>query len=134
MSDCLFCKIINKEIPNYTVYEDENVLAFLDIHPCAKGHTVVVPKKHFTDLSEMPAADWQTMSGGLAAVLARVKQVLNPDGVNLGINNGKAAGQAVGHAHWHLIPRWQGDGGGSMHSIIRNADGVDVKEVAEMFK
>ena len=134
MSDCLFCKIINKEIPNYTVYEDDNALAFLDIHPCAKGHTVVVPKKHLADLSEMSAEDWRQMSAGLAAVMAKIYQVLKPDGINLGINNGKAAGQAVGHAHWHLIPRWQGDGGGSMHSIIRNADGVDVKEVAKLFQ
>lgn len=132
--DCLFCKIINKEIPNYTVYEDENVLAFLDIHPCAKGHTVVVPKKHFADLSEMSEGDWQEMSGGLAAVFAKVQKILNPDGVNLGINNGKAAGQAVGHAHWHLIPRWHGDGGGSMHSIVRNGGDIDVKEVAGLFK
>ena len=132
--DCLFCKIVSKEIPNYTVYEDENVLAFLDIHPCAKGHTVVVPKKHFADLSEMSAVDWQAMSGGLANVFSKIQKVLSPDGVNLGINNGKAAGQAVGHAHWHLIPRWQGDGGGSMHSIIRSTDGADVKEVANLFK
>lgn len=131
--DCLFCKIINKEIPNYTVYEDENVLAFLDIHPCAKGHTVVVPKKHFADLSEMSVGDWQEMSGGLARALARVKEILNPDGVNLGINNGKAAGQAVGHTHWHLIPRWHGDGGGNMHSIVRKGEDVNVKEVAELF-
>ena len=134
MLDCLFCKIVAGEIPNYTVYEDENVLAFLDIHPCAKGHTVVAPKKHFADLSEMSAVDWQEMSGGLAATLKKVRAVLNLDGVNLGINNGKAAGQAVGHLHWHLIPRWYGDGGGSMHSIIRKGDGVDVKEVAEKFK
>jgi len=134
MDDCLFCKIVAGEIPNYTVYEDENVLAFLDIHPCAKGHTVIVPKKHFADLAEMSVSDWQEMSGGLAGVFSRVQEVLNPDGINLGINNGKAAGQAVGHVHWHLIPRWQGDGGGSMHSIIRNADGADVKEVANLFK
>ena len=134
MPDCLFCRIVNGEIPSHKVYEDENVLAFLDIHPCAKGHTVVVPKKHLADLSEMSAEDWRQMSVGLAAVMAKIYQVLKPDGINLGINNGKAAGQAVGHAHWHLIPRWQGDGGGSMHSIIRNADGVDVKEAAVLFK
>ncbi len=134
MQDCLFCKILAGDIPSYKVYEDENVLAFLDIHPCAKGHTVVVPKKHFADLSEMSASDWQEMSRGLAGVFAKVQKVLNPDGINLGINNGKAAGQAVGHVHWHLIPRWQGDGGGSMHSIIRSGDGVDVKEVAVLFR
>ena len=131
--DCLFCKIINKEIPNYTVYEDENILAFLDIHPCSKGHTVLVPKKHFTDLSEMSVADWQEVSMGLAGAFSKVQSVLNPDGINLGINNGKAAGQAVGHAHWHLIPRWHGDGGGSMHSIVRSGNIGSVQEVAQLF-
>jgi histidine triad (HIT) family protein len=133
MNDCLFCKIINKEIPNYTVYEDENTLAFLDIHPCAKGHTVVIPKKHFADLSEMSVGDWQEMNRGLAGALSRVKEVLNPDGVNLGINNGKAAGQAVPHMHWHLIPRWHGDGGGSMHSIVRSVEKIEIGEVVKLF-
>ena len=133
MNDCLFCKIIAGKIPNYTVYEDENVLAFLDIHPCSKGHTIVVPKKHFSDLAELSVGDWQDISRGLAVVFSKVREVLSPDGVNLGINNGKAAGQAVGHVHWHLIPRWEGDGGGSMHSIVRGGEGVDVKEIAKLF-
>ena len=131
--DCLFCKIVAGEIPNYTVYEDENVLAFLDIHPCSKGHTVVVPKKHFSDLAELSVVDWQSISGGLAVVFSKVREALSPDGVNLGINNGKAAGQAVPHVHWHLIPRWNGDSGGSMHSIVRKGEGVDVKAVAKLF-
>ncbi len=131
--DCLFCKIIAKEIPCHKVWEDENILSFLDIHPCAKGHTVIIPKKHFGNLSEMSLADWEIMSRGLSNVLAKVKEVLNPDGMNLGINNGKVAGQAVSHVHWHLLPRWEGDGGGSMHSIVRNDGGVDVKEVAKLF-
>lgn len=133
MQDCLFCKIIHGEVPNYTVYQDENILAFLDIHPCSKGHTVIVPKKHFTNLSEMSVEDWQDVGAGLAEVVSRVQAVLNPDGINLGINNGKAAGQAVGHVHWHLIPRWQGDGGGSMHSIVRTDEAIDVKEIADLF-
>ncbi len=133
MLDCLFCKIVAGEIPNYTVYEDENVLAFLDIHPCSKGHAVVIPKKHFAGLAEMSADDWQKMSIGLSGAFSKVQSVLNPDGINLGINNGKAAGQAVGHVHWHLIPRWHGDGGGSMHSIVRKGEGVDVKELAGLF-
>ena len=133
MQDCLFCKIVAKEIPCHKVWEDENILSFLDIHPCAKGHTVIIPKKHFGNLSEMSLADWEIMSRGLSNVLAKVKEVLNPDGMNLGINNGKVAGQAVGHVHWHLLPRWEGDGGGSMHSVVRNDGGVDVKEVAKLF-
>ncbi len=132
--DCLFCKIVAGEIPSYKVWEDENVLAFLDIHPCCKGHTVVVLKKHFSNLSEMSLVDWEIMSRGMSSVLAKVKEVLNPDGMNLGINDGKAAGQSVGHSHWHILPRWEEDGGrGIMHSLIDKGEGVDVKEVAKLF-
>ncbi len=131
--DCLFCKIVAKEIPNYTVFENEDVVAFLDIHPCAKGHTVMIPKKHFSELSEMNTGDWEAVGRGLQAVLERVQAVLKPEGINIAINNGKAAGQAVGHAHWHILPRWNGDGGGSAHSIVRNGEGLDIKEVAKLF-
>lgn len=133
MADCLFCKIVAKQIPNYTVWEDENVLAFLDIHPCAKGHTVVIPKKHFGVLEDMTAEDFAATARGLAAAAQRVVKTLKPDGFNIGINNGKAAGQAVGHVHWHIFPRWEGDGGGSAHSIIRNPGDSDVAEVAKLF-
>ena len=132
MNDCLFCKIVKREIPNYTVYEDENVLAFLDIHPCANGHTIVVSKKHFADILEMDQESFILMAAGLRAAAALVQAKLKPDGLNIGINNGSAAGQAVAHAHWHIIPRWQGDGGGSMHSIIRQIT-EDPKDIAKLF-
>ncbi len=131
--DCLFCKIVAGQIPNYTVYEDENVLAFLDIHPCAKGHAVVIPKKHFTNLLEIDTTGWSDLSAGLYAATKKIQQVLNPDGMNIGINERPAAGQAVGHVHWHIIPRWQGDGGGSVHSIIRAGEKTSASEVAKLF-
>jgi histidine triad (HIT) family protein len=132
--DCIFCKIINKEIPNYTVYEDENVLAFLDIFPCAKGHTVVVPKKHFENVWSMNIETFQTLSAGLRAAAGRIQAKLNPDGMNIGMNNEKMAGQAVPHVHWHIMPRYNGDGGGSMHSIIKNSGDKTPAELAELFK
>lgn len=132
--DCLFCKIAKGEIPNYTVYEDQYVLAFLDIHPCSKGHTVVIPKKHFDDIFSMSEQDFVHMSDGVMHAFKRVQEIIQPDGTNIGINNGPAAGQAVGHVHWHIIPRWNNDGGGSMHSIVHSASGVDVKEVAKLFE
>ncbi len=132
--NCIFCKIINKEVPNYTVYEDDFVLAFLDIFPHAKGHTVVVPKQHYANLWDMSVEEFQLMAAGLRAAAGRVQARLKPDGMNIGINNGEVAGQAVPHIHWHIIPRYEGDGGGSMHSIIKNAGDVGVKEIAEMFK
>lgn len=133
MSDCLFCKIISGEIPSYKVYEDDYVLAFLDIHPIAKGHTVVVPKKHADNLLDMTNEQWRFMGEGIANALRKVDKALRPEGANIGVNNGEAAGQVVGHAHWHIIPRWKGDGGGNIHSIIRAGEGVDVGEIAKLF-
>lgn len=134
MTNCLFCKIIAKEIPNYTVYENEHVLAFLDIHPCAKGHTVIVPKKHYASLLEMSEADWRATLDGVRAAMVRGQEILNPDGMNIGVNERPAGGQVVPHVHWHIIPRWEGDGGGSIHSIIKSKDAGEVKEVAELFR
>ena len=132
--DCLFCKIVAKEIPNYTVYEDNQVLAFLDIFPCAKGHTVVIPKQHYGSLWDMNTETFQLLAAGLRAAAGRVQARLKPDGMNIGINNEPVAGQAVPHAHWHILPRYLGDGGGSMHSIIKNPGDTHVKTLAELFK
>ncbi len=131
--DCLFCKIIGGAIPNYTVYEDSAVLAFLDIHPCSKGHTVVIPKQHFATLETMDETSYQALMRGLRVAAEKVNTILKPDAMNIGINNGPVSGQAVPHAHWHIIPRYEGDGGGSMHSIIRSKDTGDVSEVARLF-
>jgi histidine triad (HIT) family protein len=131
--NCIFCKIIAKEVPNYTVYEDEFVLAFLDIFPHAKGHTVAVPKKHVESLVDLTAEESQKLMVGLDSAFRRVNTVLKPDGVNIGINERPAAGQVVPHIHWHILPRYEGDGGGSVHSIIKNPGSVEVKELAKLF-
>ena len=108
-NNCVFCAIAAGEIPSFKVYEDELVLAYLDINPFAKGHTLVIPKAHFEGLLD---ADDAT----LAAVLVRVKKVaaqlkakLGCDGFNILQNNGEAAGQTVKHLHFHIVPRWSGD-------------------------
>ncbi|MFH2018898.1 MAG: HIT family protein [bacterium] len=134
MENCVFCKIVAGSIPNYTVYEDKYVLAFLDIHPCAKGHTVVIPKKHASSFLKLSTEEWRNISSGLMKAVKKVQDALDPDGLNIGINEKPAAGQAVPHMHWHILPRWENDGGGNVHSIVQNAEGVDVQEVAELFK
>jgi histidine triad (HIT) family protein len=131
---CIFCKIVAKEIPNFTVYEDENILAFLDINPMTTGHTVVVPKEHFAALWGMNTETFDLMARGLRAAAGRVQARLKPDGMNIGINNGKAAGQAVPHVHWHIVPRWEGDSGGSVHSIIKSNDAQPAAIVAKKFE
>lgn len=134
MDTCLFCKILRKEIPNHTVYEDEFVLAFLDIFPCAKGHTVVIPKIHVEVFAEMNEDVTQKFFVGVKNAFSRIEKVLVPQGCNIGWNDGKAAGQAVPHLHVHILPRWENDGGGSMHSIIKNPGEMKIEEVAKLFK
>ncbi len=133
MTDCIFCKIIKGEIPNYTVYEDEKVLAFLDINPHAKGHTVVIPKVHVENYFDLNEDLLGHLSLGLRRSMEKIDKVLNPDGYNVGWNQGEVAGQVVPHLHIHIMPRYVGDGGGSMHSIVSNAGDIDVGDVAKLF-
>jgi histidine triad (HIT) family protein len=110
MDDCIFCKIVNKEIPSDIVYEDDDTMAFLDIRPVAKGHTLVIPKKHSQNILD---TDDET----LAKVMVTCKKVgkamveaVGATAFNTGSNNGKASGQEVFHLHFHLIPRFAKDG------------------------
>ncbi|WP_243439446.1 HIT family protein [Fundidesulfovibrio soli] len=109
-ADCLFCKIIRGEIPCAKVYENDAVLAFLDIAPVNKGHTLVIPKAHHADIYDLPPALGAQLLEAVQAVGASFKGALGATGMNLGMNNGASAGQMVFHAHWHLIPRFEGDG------------------------
>lgn len=104
--NCIFCAIVAGEIPSFKVYEDDLVLAYLDINPFTKGHTLVIPKTHSANLLE---TDDET----LAAVILRVKKIaahlkekLGADGFNILQNNGEAAGQTVHHLHFHIVPRY----------------------------
>lgn len=107
MTDCIFCKIINGDIPSYTVYEDDVVKAFLDISQGTPGHTLVVPKKHVPDIF---AYDEELASAVFARIpkIARAIKASNPDivGMNILNNNGSVAYQSVFHSHIHLIPRY----------------------------
>lgn len=116
--DCLFCKIAHKEQQASIIYEDDAVVSFLDIHPCSKGHTVVIPLQHAETLLEVPAEQLGDLWKGVQHTLALLKETLHPDGFTIGINHGKVSGQAVEHLHIHLIPRWKDDGGGSLHSVV----------------
>jgi histidine triad (HIT) family protein len=108
--DCIFCKIIRGEIPCQRVYEDEHLLAFLDIQPLAPGHTVVIPRHHAELLDQLPA-EWATAIGCALGRLGRtVVRVTGATGYNVLQNNGAVAEQAVPHVHFHLIPRRAGDG------------------------
>lgn len=132
--NCLFCKIIKKEIPCHQIYEDENNLAFLDITPHAKGHTVVISKIHASNLLDLEDNKLQSLILAVKKTTQLLKEKLNPDGFTIGINHGEVSGQTIPHLHIHLFPRYHQDGGGSVHSIIKNPGDKSVEEIAELFK
>ena len=134
MVDCIFCDIVNGEIDAHVVYESDHALAFLDANPVVDGHTVVVPKKHVERFSDMATED---IGGLFSAVREANKAVLaglDADGANVGLNDGRAAGQAIPHTHVHVIPRYSDDGGGSLHSIVRSEASKDLEVVAKKLK
>lgn len=108
MESCIFCKIINGELPATKVYEDNDVLGFLDIKPVNPGHTLVIPKKHFTNIHDMPDALVAKVSVAAKKIADAILK-LGAKGVNIGMNNGAAAGQIVFHAHIHVMPRYGKD-------------------------
>jgi histidine triad (HIT) family protein len=107
--DCIFCKIIAGEIPSHKVYEDDATLAFLDINPAQRGHTLVIPKQHAADLIAIPADALYAVARATQHVAQQLQHVVQPDGVNVVQSNGAAAGQTVFHYHVHLIPRFTND-------------------------
>src|SRR5690242_17783197 len=104
MPDCIFCKIVRGEIPSTKVYEDEKTYAFLDITPMNPGHTLVIPKKHSTDIFEIEEAEWNAVMHSARVIAHAIEKSLSPEGVNIRMNNREAAGQSVFHAHVHVIP------------------------------
>lgn len=110
--DCVFCKIVNGDIPSNTIYENSEFKVIMDISPATKGHVLVLPKEHFKDIYDIDAETAGKLFQ-LAAVVARaLKEVLHCDGLNIIQNNGEIAGQTVFHFHMHLIPRYENDGAG----------------------
>lgn len=108
--DCVFCRIADGRIPAAKVYEDENVAAFLDLSPVNPGHTLVIPKKHCKDILDFPCELAPAVCAAVQKIAGALISATGAKGVNVLQNNGIAAGQSVFHIHWHIIPRYEGDG------------------------
>lgn len=105
--ECIFCRIIKKEIPAKLVDETDNFIAILDVNPKAEGHTLIISKSHYATLLDIPS----NLAGEMLKLIKKIAQNLKPSSsFNLLVNNSPAAGQAIMHAHIHLIPRKEGDG------------------------
>lgn len=132
--DCIFCKIVAGQVPSFKVYEDENVFAFLDIHPFSKGHTLVVPKRHAENIFDIASSDLEKVITVGKEIAERLKTRLGADGVRLSQSNGKVAGQEVMHFHLHVISRYRDDGLDHHPAGVYpmpQADAEELKEIAE---
>ncbi len=110
MGTCIFCRIAAGERPAVKILETPAVLAFLDIAPVHPGHTLVIPRAHYENLLDLPDEVWKEMGQVCRRLGRALRQALKAEGFNLGMNNFPAAGQAVFHAHIHMVPRYAGDG------------------------
>jgi histidine triad (HIT) family protein len=112
MAECSFCKIIAEKSPSHKIYENENVLAFapLQEHIIARGHMLVIPKKHYADIYDIPNAELHRLMDTIKIISQKLKEKYNADGVNILHASGKAAQQSCFHFHIHLIPRYHNDG------------------------
>jgi histidine triad (HIT) family protein len=127
---CIFCKVVKKELPSSIVYETEEVLGFLDIRPINFGHTLIIPKAHYSLLDELPPPYFSVLLEAIQKVGSAIKKALDVPAYNIVLNNGPAAGQVIPHLHFHLIPRIKGDGL-SFHPPGKSISDQQLKEIQE---
>jgi histidine triad (HIT) family protein len=135
--DCIFCKIVAGEIPSRTVYEDDEVFAFLDVNPLARGHTLVIPKAHDARIGGLPDGVAASVFTAMSELAPAVERAMGADGMTVAVNDGPAAGQEVPHVHGHLVPRFEGDDAGGLHSLRWKRPDLDeaaFDEVAEAIR
>ena len=128
--DCIFCKIINGEIPAVKVLDEELVVAFMDINPSTRGHMLVVPKNHAENIFEIPESDLVTLIKAVKRCAKAVKEALNAEGITILQLNGKTSDQIVPHLHVHIIPRWKNDGLSISNWEMKPGDMEEIKNIA----
>lgn len=131
--DDLFIKIVQGEIPAHKVYEDDATVAFLDINPHNKGHALVVSKEKYRNIFDVPEETLCSMMQTAKKLAKAVKESVGADGINIGMNNEKAAGQEIFHVHIHVIPRFENDGVYKKAKHIKYKDG-EIETVAEQIR
>lgn len=109
-SDCVFCRIIRGELDSATIYEDESTLAFMDLRQSNEGHVLVVPRRHFEQIYDLDEDTASALAGTVCKVARAVRRVYAPEGLSIWQSNDVAAFQEVPHVHWHVFPRYVGDG------------------------
>lgn len=133
MDDCIFCKIVKGDIPCKKVYEDEHTFAFLDIEPATNGHTLIIPKKHFSDIYDMPLEELTNIMNAAKKIVKKYEEV-GVKAINLVQSNRKPAQQDVFHFHLHLLPRADGDGVDIWGKTHKRGEKIDSNSFFEMLK
>lgn len=129
--DCVFCKIVNGEIPSATIYENSDFKIILDVAPVSKGHALIIPREHYDNIYEMDA-DTAGKLFALGTALARgLRDELKCDGLNVVQNNGEVAGQSVNHFHMHFVPRYKGDGVSIGTWSPKESDSKELQDLAK---
>lgn len=131
---CIFCKIVKGEIPSTKIFENKYVLAFLDILPAAKGHTLVIPKEHYQFLHEIPEDIMAELARAVQKVGPLAQKVAVAEGYNLLLSNGEAAGQEINHAHFHIIPRKKDDNLSLAKWEQGSAEKEELEQYAELIR
>jgi len=126
---CIFCRIVAGEIPAEVVARDDRHLAFLDVTPLADGHVLVVPAAHVAAVEDLAPADADALFRAVCRLAGPVRAAVGAVGSTIGVNNGAATGQTIPHVHVHIVPRWEHDGAGSVHTIFRAGARRPVAEV-----
>lgn len=129
MDSCIFCKLVKKEIPSLGVYEDDDTISFLELHPSAPGHAMVILKKHGNNILEYSQEELGTLMASVQKVVKKIEKALRPDSITIGINHKERRG--VPHLHVHVIPRWEKDKGGIIQSVVKNPPKESREVIAE---
>lgn len=129
---CVFCKIINGDLFAHRVYENKRILAFLDIHPLSKGHTLVIPKCHVAKLEELVFEEAMALFTAIYELVNKIQDAVNAPASTIAINNGLESGQEIPHVHVHIIPRFKNDSGGPIHVLMKRRPQIMLDEMAKI--
>jgi len=126
---CIFCRILNGEIPAEVVARGHDFVAFLDVNPLADGHVLVVPRAHVAQVEDLEPEHADALFRAVVRLAGPVREAVDAAGTTIGVNNGNATGQTIPHVHVHIVPRWENDGAGTIHTIFPRKASRDIKEV-----
>ena len=130
LSDCIFCKIVSKEIPTKILVETESCIGFLDAFPLTKGHALVIPKRHYEKLQDLPINVNTEVFSTVHSLISKVDSLTGATLV--AVHNGKQSGQEIPHVHVHLIPRSEDDSAGAVHSMFSKKPDLSESEIEEL--